>query len=87
MVKNQNIAEISKLRSEAFIKALISVYVDFMPMMQTIRYNLSILDAFDNEESKKYILNEVNKQLDRAISLLNQFKKIYDLNHNKGNII
>ena len=53
-------------------------YVDFMPMIQKIQYNVSILNVFDDEKSKKHIINEINTELAKAVSLLKQIKRFSD---------
>ena len=55
-----------------------SCYVDFMPIMQKIQYNVSILNCFDGKESKEHIIEEINKQINQAISLLKQMKNFSD---------
>ena len=52
-----------------------SFYVDFMPIMQKIQYNISIMEVWENKESRDYVLKQINEQVDNAVSLLKQIKK------------
>ena len=70
MAKNSNLMAVARM-NQAF-------YVDFMPMMQKIQYNASILNTCESKESKKYITDEINQQVDRAMALLKQIKNFAD---------
>lgn len=67
--------EISKAKIEATAQMCKSFYVDFMPIMQKIQYNVSTLDIWENKESRDYVINQINEQIDNAMRLLKQIKK------------
>ena len=69
---------ISKAKLEGWNKASQSFYTDFMPMIQAIQYNISILNFFDDEGSQKHLIGEINKQTNRALMLLKQIKRFSD---------
>ena len=70
-----NSDEIFKAKLEATAQMCKSFYVDFMPIMQKIQYNVSILDVWKDKESRDYVINQINEQVDNAMSLLKQIKK------------
>lgn len=55
-----------------------SFYVDFVPMIQKIQYDVSVMNCFGDEKSKKYYIDDINSQLDKAMSLLKQIKYFAD---------
>ena len=70
MAKNNNLIAVARM-NQAF-------YVDFMPMMQKIQYDVSVMNCFDGKESKKYYIDDINNQLDKAMALLKQIKNFAD---------
>ena len=65
---------ISKAKLETTALMCKSFYVDFMPILQKIQYNVSILNVFEEEKSRDYVINQINEQIDNAMSLLKQIK-------------
>ena len=59
---------------QAVAKLQQAFYVDFVPMIQKIQYDISVMNCFSDEKSKKYYIDDINAQLHRAMSLLKQIK-------------
>ena len=47
-------------------------------MIQKIQYDVSEMNCFSDEKSKKYYIDDINAQLDKAMSLLKQIKNFAD---------
>ena len=64
--------------TKAVAKMQQAFYVDFVPMIQKIKYDVSVLNCFGDEKSKKYYIDDINNQLDKAMGLLKQIKNFAD---------
>ena len=64
--------------TQAVAKMQQAFYVDFVPMIQKIQYDISVMNCFSDEKSKKYYIDDINTQLDKAMSLLKQIKNFAD---------
>ena len=65
--------------TQAVAKMQQAFYVDFVPMIQKIQYDISVMNCFSDEKSKKYYIDDINTQLDKAMSLLKQIKNFADI--------
>ena len=64
--------------TKAVAKMQQAFYVDFVPMIQKIQYDVSVMNCFGDEKSKKYYIEDINCQLDKAMALLKQIKNFAD---------
>ena len=64
--------------TQAVAKMQQAFYVDFVPMIQKIQYDISVMNCFSDEKSKKYYIDDINAQLDKAMALLKQIKNFAD---------
>ena len=60
--------------TQAIAKMQQAFYVDFVPMIQKNQYDVSVMNCFSDAKSKKYYIDDINTQLDKAMSLLKQIK-------------
>lgn len=64
--------------AQAVAKMQQAFYVDFVPMIQKIQYDVSVINCFSDEKSKKHYIDDINDQLNRAMALLKQIKIFAD---------
>ena len=76
MTDNKSISKDSNAKAVAKMQQ--AFYVDFVPMIQKIQYDISVMNCFGDEKSKKYYIDDINSQLDKAMSLLKQIKNFAD---------
>lgn len=76
MTDNKSIPE--DVVTQAVAKMQQAFYMDFVPMIQKIQYDVSVMNCFSDEKSKKYYIYDINAQLDKAMSLLKQIKNFAD---------
>lgn len=76
MTDNKSIPKDSSAKTVAKMQQ--AFYVDFVPMIQKIQYDVSVMNCFGDEKSKKYYIDDINSQLDKAMSLLKQIKNFAD---------
>lgn len=73
-----NKSESKDTTARAVAKMQQALYVDFVPMIQKIQYDVSVMNCFGDEKSKKYYIDDINNQLDKAMSLFKQIKNFAD---------
>ena len=73
-----NKSESKDTTARAVAKMQQAFYVDFVPMIQKIQYDVSVMNCFGDEKSKKYYIDDINNQLDKAMGLLKQIKNFAD---------
>ena len=76
MTDNKSVPKDSTTKAVAKMQQ--AFYVDFVPMIQKIQYDVSVMNCFGDEKSKKYYIDDINNQLDKAMSLLKQIKNFAD---------
>ncbi|MBQ8677540.1 MAG: hypothetical protein IJ529_03625 [Alphaproteobacteria bacterium] len=76
MTDNKSIPKDSSAKAVAKMQQ--AFCADFVPMVQKIQYDVSVMNCFGDEKSKKYYIDDINSQLDKAMSLLKQIKNFAD---------